>query len=218
MTRTRGCQPRVLLSATPGLRLVLRCSLRLGSGTGCLYSLNCRYYAFPATRTVFAHEEGPRLPLHFGLTVTLRARCTLAVPLRRLFDRRCRPLQVLRCHHRMDLYGGVQAHEKGFRHSGDLGGVVHVKDEVSTPCAFHVREVRRLGVNILKYGSNGLAEVPLANSFPFSVGKRNVSMKRICITPSRPKENFGGLSPLPTVLMSPSEDQRILERSIHRAA
>ena len=33
----------------------------------------------------------------------------------------------------------------------------------------------------------------LANSFPFSVGKRNVGMKRVCTPPSRPKENSGGL-------------------------
>jgi hypothetical protein len=53
---------------------------------------------------------------------------SLAVPLRRLFDRRSGPLQVLRSHHRMDLYSRVQSDEKGFRYSGDLGGVVHVKD------------------------------------------------------------------------------------------
>src|SRR5215212_7278038 len=41
---------------------------------------------------------------------------------------------------------------------------------------------------------------PLANSFPFSFGKRNVSMKRICNTPSHPpKRNFRqAVSPLPT--------------------
>src|SRR5215211_7135803 len=41
---------------------------------------------------------------------------------------------------------------------------------------------------------------PLANSFPFSFGKRNVSMKRICITPFHPpKRNFRqAVSPLPT--------------------
>src|SRR5215212_7097701 len=96
---------------------------------------------------------------------SLYSRSTLAVPLRRLFDRRSRPLQVLRCHHWMDLDGRVQSEEKRFRYSGDLGGVVHVNNEVSTPCAFHVCEVPRLGIDLLKYRSNGLVEVPVPGQF-----------------------------------------------------
>src|SRR5215208_7447801 len=86
---------------------------------------------------------------------------SLAVPLRRLFDCFSRPLQVLRCHHRMDLYGRIQSEEKRFRYSGDLGGVVHVNNKVSTPCAFHVREVRRLRIDHFNDRSNSLIEGPV---------------------------------------------------------
>src|SRR5215210_954481 len=54
-------------------------------------------------------QEGRGCRYGPGPMASLRARCTLAVPLRRLFDRWSRPLQVLRCHHRMDLYGRVQS-------------------------------------------------------------------------------------------------------------
>src|SRR5829696_4328183 len=90
---------------------------------------------------------------------------SLAVPLRCLFDRWSRPLQVLRCHNRMDLYGRVQSEEKRFRHSGDLGGVVHVNNKVSTPCSFHVRKVRRFGVDLLKDRLNSLAHVTAPSQF-----------------------------------------------------
>jgi hypothetical protein len=75
-------------------------------------------------------------------------------------DRWCRSAQVLRGHHRMGLYGRVQSEQKGFPYSGDLGGVAHVDDEVSAPCAFHNRKVRRLGLDLLTDGLNTFAAPP----------------------------------------------------------
>jgi hypothetical protein len=51
----------------------------------------------------------------------------------------------------------------------------------------------------------------LANAFPFSGETRNVSMKRICTLPFRPPEGKlrRALSPLPSVVMLPSEYRRV---------
>ena len=65
----------------------------------------------------------------------------------------------------MDLDGRVQSEEKRFRYSGDLGGVVHVNNEVSTPCAFHICEVRRLRIDLLKDRLNSLAHVTVPGQF-----------------------------------------------------
>src|SRR5215217_4717484 len=132
--------------------------------------MNFRQLRFSETHGYWRHEKGPKL-LRPGPMDSLYALGSLAVPLRRLFDRWSRPLQVLRCHHRMDLYGRVQSEEKRFRYSGDLGGVVHVNNEVSTPCAFHVCEVRCLEFDLLKDRLNSLAHVTApGQSFPFSFG------------------------------------------------
>src|SRR5215217_6036239 len=131
---------------------------------------------------------------------------SLAVPLRCLFDRFSRHLQVLRCHHRMDLYGRVQSEEKRLGHSGDLGGVVHVNNKVSTPCTFHVREVRSLRIDLFNDRSNSLIEGPVPGQF----------VSRICweaereheahalLLPTRLEETSGRLSLLyPPVTGSP---------------
>src|SRR5215204_4553421 len=131
---------------------------------------------------------------------------SLAVPLRCLFDRWSRPLQVLRCHHRMDLYGRVQSEEKRFRHSGDLGGVVHVNNKVSTPCTFHVREVRCLRIDLFNDRSNSLIEGPVPGQFVSRICREaeREHEAHTLLLPTRLKETSGRLSLLyPPVTGSP---------------
>ena len=97
-----------------------------------------------------------------GLITTLNARRFLTVPLCRLFDRWGRLAQVLRSHHWVGLYVRVKPEKKGFGYSWELGGIAHVNDDVSAPCTIHVREVRRLGLDLLEDGLDGLAEAPVS--------------------------------------------------------
>src|SRR5215208_115623 len=151
------------------------------------------------------HEKRPKL-LRPGPMDSLYALGSLAVPLRRLFDRFCRLLQVLRCHHRMDLYGRVQSEEKRFRYSGDLGGVVHVNNKVSAPCAFHVCEVRRLRIDLFNDRSNGLIEGPVPGQFVSRICREaeREHEAHALLLPTRPEETSGRLSLLyPPVTGSP---------------
>ncbi len=80
----------------------------------------------------------------------------------------------------MGLYGRAQPKEEGFGESRHLGGVVHVDDQVSPSGTFYVREVGRLGLEILEYGWIVSGRLPsLIILFPVSMGIRNVSMKRM---------------------------------------
>src|SRR5215217_198638 len=64
----------------------------------------------------------------------------------------------------MDLYRRAQPEEEGLYLSGQLGGVVHVDDEVRASCAVHVRKVGRLRLDFLHYGLEGLRETSVLNS------------------------------------------------------
>src|SRR5829696_1934486 len=63
----------------------------------------------------------------------------------------------------MDFYRRVQSEEKGLCHSGELGGVVHVDDEVPSSGAIHVREVRRLRLEFIHYGLKVSMETSVLN-------------------------------------------------------
>jgi hypothetical protein len=81
-----------------------------------------------------------------------------------------------------------RAQEKGVRHSRNLGSVDHVNNEVAASGTIHVRKIGCFWVKFLDYGLDGLwPSLPsLAKAFPLSVGKRNLSMNRICSLPSFP--------------------------------
>src|SRR5215216_411377 len=167
--------------------------------------MNFRQLRFSETHGYWRHEKGPKL-LRPGPMDSLYALGSLAVPLRRLFDRFSRPLQVLRCHHRMDLYGRVQSEEKRFRYSGDLGRVVHVNNKVSAPCAFHVREVRRLRIDLFNDRPNGLIEGPVPGQFVSRICREaeREHEAHVLLLSTRLKETSGRLSLLyPPVRGSP---------------
>src|SRR5215212_5999040 len=51
--------------------------------------------------------------------------------------------------------------EEGFCHAGELRGVVHVDEEDPASGTVHVREVRRLGLDLFHNGLHGLRESSL---------------------------------------------------------
>src|SRR3712207_4438867 len=51
--------------------------------------------------------------------------------------------------------------EDGFHHSGQLGGIVYIDDEVPTSCTVDVCEVDSFRLEVLHYGLHNLVESPL---------------------------------------------------------
>ena len=87
-------------------------------------------------------DPGRRLPRSFSLAVLL---C-------RSLGGFHRPRHVLWGEHGVDLDGRAQCKEQRFHKGRDLRCVVHVDDDVRTPCALYVDDVGGLRLEILQYG------------------------------------------------------------------